>query len=84
MSTTCYEGTSLSEKIIEPCNGCYTSSVCVVHPPAIPYLNLPANSKVSDIITNLILANVAKDEIIVGLNEAIADLTERVTNLENI
>ena len=75
--STCYQGITTPNTLpTKPCNGCYTNDVCVIHAPAIPYLNLPVNSSVGDIITNLVLANVAKDQLI-------ADLAARITILEN-
>ena len=56
MANNCYTGVTIPELEAEECNGNYTSDNCVIHQAAIPYLELPANSKVKDIINNLVLA----------------------------
>lgn len=76
MSTTCYTGTNIPPLENEICNGCYTSSKCIIHAAALTYLNLPANSSLETIITNLLLAHVNKDSLI-------SSLEARVTALEN-
>ena len=76
MPTNCYQGTNTPPLSSEPCNGCYTSSKCIIHSAALIYLNLPANSSLETIITNLLLAHVNKDNLI-------SNLEARVTALEN-
>ena len=72
--STCYTGTNIPEREEEICKGCYTNSACVIHAPAIVYLNLPLNSPLSSIITNLVLALAAKDEVIAALDARITAL----------
>lgn len=63
----CYTGTNVPETQCEPCHGKYTSTDCIIDPNALVYLNLPANSTVSEIFTALILALMYKDEQIGNL-----------------
>lgn len=73
----CYTGTDVPPLEEEDCQGNYTSSNCVINPNAITYLNLPANSSVTTIISALILNQMYQDELI-------AQLTTRIENLENV
>lgn len=57
MNDNCYTGTNVPPILeVEPCGGIYTSTECIVQKSAIPYLKLPANSSVKNIINNLVLA----------------------------
>ncbi len=81
--STCYTGTNLPLELeTEPCNGEYTLTNCIVNSAAIPYLNLPANSQLNTIISNLILAMQYKDEQIAILTAQIVALDNRITELE--
>ena len=71
MSDNCYSGISTPDKILEICNGEYTSDVCIIHPQAIPYLDLPANSSLNTIVNTFILALMRKDEQIAELEALI-------------
>lgn len=71
MSENCYTGTTVPEPITEPCNGDYTSDQCIIHPIAIPYLDLPANSSLYTIVNTFILALQRKDEQIAELEALI-------------
>ena len=76
MSEICNNGIDIPSLSTESCNGDYTSTQCIVHPTALSYLNLPANSSQQVINNTLILALQYKDE-------QIAQLTERIETLEN-
>jgi len=71
MSNNCYSGISAQDKVEEPCNGEYTSDVCIIHPQAIPYLDLPVNSSLNTIISTFVLALQRKDEQIAELQALI-------------
>lgn len=66
--------TDIPELPTEPCNGEYYDTQCVIHQSALAYLNLPANSSMSTIITHLILALQHKDEQIANLQSQIDGL----------
>lgn len=74
MNTNCYTGTSIQPLESEPCDGNYTSTNCVINPTIISYLELPANSTLTQIITNIVLSLQAKDEQIANLQEQINNL----------
>lgn len=67
--------TNIPDLPSEPCNGDYTDSQCVVHESALTYLNLPANSSLSTIITAFITALQFKDEQISNLQDQIDALS---------
>lgn len=77
MENNCYTGTSIPAPIIEPCSGIYYNSQCVIHESAIPYLDLPANSSVKNIINNLVLALLYKDEQIANQTTIIESLSPK-------
>lgn len=69
--------------INDPCNGDMKSTSCLVHTDAIAYLGLPANSTQEDINTALVLS-LQDTRIRLELAETtIADLEQRVFDLEN-
>jgi hypothetical protein len=74
MTNTCYEGTVVPEQIIEPCNGVYTKTDCIVYESAITYLELPANTSLTQIINSMILSLQSKDTLI-------SDLQNQINNL---
>ena len=77
MSTNCNEQINIPETENTPlvCNE-FFSSGCILYPTAIPELMLPANSTLTLIIDNLMLALIdAKSRIII--------LEEKVETLEN-
>jgi hypothetical protein len=74
MTNTCYEGTVVPEQIIEPCEGIYTKTDCIVHEAAITYLELPANTSLTQVIYNMVLSLQAKDTLI-------SDLQNQINNL---
>jgi hypothetical protein len=66
----CNNGTHIpTNEAVEPCSGKYTNSDCTLFAEAITYLQLPANSTLTDVIKNLILS--------------LADARLRITSLEN-
>lgn len=74
----CYTGTNVPPTlIVEPCEGIYKNDACVIHESAIPYLELPANSSVKEIINNLVLALLYKDEQIQNQTTIIEELTPK-------
>lgn len=82
MSITCQTNTDLPELTSEECNGEYTQSMCTIHPTALTYLNLPANSSIFTIINTFILALQYKGEQISTLQDSITALEDRVLILE--
>lgn len=74
MSTNCYEGIEVPTLIEEPCGGIYTLDSCIVHADAIPYLNLPANSKIKTVVEKIIISLQAKDDLIAELEAQISEL----------
>ena len=74
MRNNCFIGVTPIELETEPCNGEYTSTSCIFHPSVLTYLNLPANSSMTDIITNLILALQYKDEQLQNLQTQIDNI----------
>ncbi len=74
MSIICQDNTDLPEFASEECDGVYTQSMCIIHPTALPYLNLPVNSSVFTIINTFILALEYKDEVISALEARIEAL----------
>ena len=72
---TCYDGIIIPDPIEETCQGDYTSTNCVINPNALTYLNLPANSTMSTIVSALILALIYKDQVISELQDQITALT---------
>ena len=81
MNDNCYTGTNVPPILeIEPCGGIYKSTECIVHENAIPYLNLPEkDSSVKNIINNLVLALLYKDEQIANQTTIIEELQEQTT-----
>lgn len=73
----CLNNIDIPQPQTELCGGVYTSDQCIRHADAISYLNLPANSSITTIVTNLILALMFKDEQIASLNA-------RIEILENV
>lgn len=65
----CFTNTTVPILGTEPCGGDYKDNNCVIHPDAIPYLGLPANSSENTIIKSLVLALLYKDEQITNINE---------------
>jgi hypothetical protein len=61
----CISNVVIPTPIIELCAGDYKSTQCVLHPDAIPILDLPANSSVYDIII--------KQNLAIQSNKAILD-----------
>jgi len=80
MNDNCYTGTNIPTPISENCGGIYTSTECIVQESAIPYLNLPANSSVKNIINNLVLALLYKDEQIANQTTIIDELQGQITD----
>jgi len=78
MSDNCYTGVNIPNQTTEPCGGIYTSTECIIQESAIPYLGLPANSSVKNIISNLVLALLYKDEQIANLTTIIESLQEQL------
>jgi hypothetical protein len=74
MNTNCYIGTSVPTLESEPCDGKYTNTQCIIHSGIISYLELPANSTLDQILTNIVLSLQAKDEQIANLQEQIDNL----------
>ena len=78
MENNCYTGTTVPPILeIEPCGGIYTPTECIIHESAIPYLELPANSSVKEIINNLVLALLYKDEQILNQTTIIEELAPK-------
>lgn len=82
MSITCQTGTNLPTPTSEECSGEYTQTMCTIHPTALSFLNLPANSSVFTIINNFILALEYKNQQISELEERLGNLEDRVSILE--
>lgn len=78
MSDNCFTGVNIPNQTTEPCGGIYTSTECIIQESAIPYLNLPTNSSVKNIISNLVLALLYKDEQIANQTTIIESLQEQV------
>jgi len=74
MKNNCFIGVTPIELESEPCNGEYTSTSCIINPNILTYLNLPANSSMTDIVTNLILALQYKDEQLQNLQTQIDNI----------
>ena len=72
-SNNCYQGVVIPNPIEEPCGGVYTLDTCIVHADAIPYLNLPANSKIKEVVDKIIISLQAKDDLIAELEAQIAE-----------
>jgi hypothetical protein len=70
----CNTGTDIPILEIDPCDGKFYNTACVIHPTALTYLNLPANSSVFTIINTFILALQFKDETIAALEARIEAL----------
>ena len=73
----CYEGISVPALIEEPCGNTYISTNCATIPTQIIYLDLPVNSKQTEVNQKLVLA-------LQVANQQIQDLIERVNILEGI
>lgn len=56
MLDKCYSGISEPELIDEPCGGVYTATDCIVQNTPIPFLSLPADSKLTKVIENMVLS----------------------------
>ena len=78
MSTTCYEGVSIIQPILEICNGEYKSDVCVLHAQAIPDFNLPINSSLNTIIETMKTIIVSQNLRTTNLETEIATLKARL------
>ena len=61
----CISNVVIPTPLIEECSGCYASTKCILHPDALPILNLPANSSLYDIIV--------KQNLAIQSNRAILD-----------
>lgn len=67
----CENGTFIpTNEAVEPCGAKYTNSNCTLFENAITYLQLPANSSLTDVIANLVLS--------------LADARARILALENV
>ena len=84
MNNNCYTGTNVPPILeTEPCEGIYKDDTCVIHESAIPYLKLPANSSVKNIINNLVLALVPKYKVYTALLSQSGTNVPTATVLEN-
>tara|TARA_R110000782_G_scaffold181647_1_gene271942 strand:- start:257 stop:520 length:264 start_codon:yes stop_codon:yes gene_type:complete len=77
----CNNGISIPTLGVEECGGDYTNTNCVINPNIITYLNLPANSTMTEIVTALVLALQYKDEQINILQTQINNLQPQINNL---
>ena len=71
---TCYTGTSIPQKISEPCDGEYKSTDCVASPNPLIYLGLPQGASQTQINNALLLALASKDQQISTLQNSIAPI----------
>lgn len=72
MAEKCYQGTSVPQKIVEPCDGDYKSTSCILSPNALIYLGLPQGASQTQINNALLLALTNKDQQIAALQTIIA------------
>ena len=80
MLTTCQSGVNIPPQISEPCLGDYKSSKCVLHPDALPILDLPASSPIYNIIIAQNLA-ILSNRILINAVNNIAEVNTTVTPL---
>lgn len=60
----CYNGISIPEGTVEPCNGDYKSTDCSLSPSAFTYLGLPENASQTQINNAIQASLMAKEELI--------------------
>lgn len=80
MKINCNTGVNIPQLPSAPCNGIYTSDLCITHEQSITALNLPINSTVNSVVNALVLAIQYKEEQIQSLTSQIAALTPNYTS----
>ena len=67
---------------VEPCNGIYTPTSCIVHTPAITALGILAGTPLSDIITAIVSALNTQSITISNMSLEIENLQTEINNLQ--
>lgn len=83
MENNCYQSTT-PNRIEDPCSGNQLSSNCVIFENNIVYLNLPANSTITQVVQALLVSLIDARQGIATLGAQNLDFETRITALENV
>ena len=83
MNTCSQTNIPVLNPVIEPCNGIYTPTTCIVNELALTALSVPANSLLSDILVALVAALNTQSLAIEDLVTQVENQTLQIEALQN-
>jgi hypothetical protein len=67
--------------VVEPCNGVYTPTTCIIHTTALTQLGIPANSNLSEILIAMVSALNSQNTLINSLTTQVENQQIEIENL---